>query len=59
MNGYKTIIGTIGFALCEGAKVLWPQFEQIIVAIQRGVFAPLGAYGIAHKIEKSGEVTNG
>ena len=55
MNGYKTIIGTVGFALCEGAKVLWPQFEQIVTAIQMGVFAPLGVYGIAHKIEKAGE----
>ena len=54
MKGWKTITATIGWALCEGAKAIFPEYEPGLSLLQNAVLAPLGVWGIAHKIEKSG-----
>lgn len=59
MNGWKTITGTVGWAICEGLKSVFPEYVSILTLVQNVMFMPLGVIGLAHKIEKSGEVKNG
>ncbi len=59
LDGYKTIIGTIGFVICEGIKVAFPDYAQIAEIVSTTIFVPLGVWGIAHKIQKSGVTNNG
>lgn len=54
MRGWKTITGTIGWALAEGAKTVFPEYSPVLTAVQNVVFIPLGVVGVAHKIEKVG-----
>lgn len=59
MTGWKTITGTVGWAICEGLKSIFPEYTSVLVLAQNAIFMPLGVIGIAHKIDKSGEVKNG
>jgi hypothetical protein len=52
MNGYKTIVATVGWVLCEGAKPIAPEYEPALVAVQDLVFIPLGVFGLGHKAVK-------
>ena len=53
MKGWKVWTGTIGYALCEGLKSIFPEYEATLSAIQNTVFIPLGAWGIGHKLDKA------
>lgn len=53
MKGWKTITATIGWALCEGAKTVLPEYSAPLTAIQNIVFLPLGVFGIGHKIDRA------
>ena len=59
MSGWKTVTGTVGWAICEGLKSVFPDYTSILILVQNAVFMPLGVFGVAHKIEKAGEATNG
>lgn len=52
MKGWKTYVGTIGWALCEGAKQIYPEYTVALATVQSMIFLPLGVIGVAHKIEK-------
>ena len=52
MTGWKTWTGTIGWAVCEGAKSIWPQYTPAMTALQ-GLFIPLGVIGLGHKLDKA------
>jgi len=54
LNGVKTIIGTVGWMMCEGGKQAAPEYSAALELVQNLVFIPLGVWGIAHKIQKSG-----
>ena len=53
MKGWKTWVGTLGYAVLQGIQGMYPQYEAICVVLQQTIFIPLGVVGIAHKIEKS------
>lgn len=53
MKGWKTWTATIGYGICEGLKALLPEHTLVIELFQNAVLIPLGAVGVAHKIEKS------
>ena len=52
MKGWKTWVATIGYGICEGLKSLRPEHAVTLALIQKAVCIPLGAIGVAHKIEK-------
>ena len=52
MKGWKTLVGTIGYALLTGLAGLKPEWADILILVANSVFAPLGVIGVAHKIEK-------
>lgn len=54
MKGWKTWTATIGYGVCEGLKALLPEHAVTIALFQQAVLIPLGAVGVAHKIEKGG-----
>ena len=58
MKGWKTYVGTVGWAVCEGLKRVFPEYETLFLMAQNVIFIPLGVIGVAHKIEKSGEIKN-
>ena len=29
LDGYKTIIGTVGFVICEGIKTVFPEYVAV------------------------------
>lgn len=53
MKGWKTYMGTIGWALCEGAKQIYPEYTGALTTAQNMLFVPLGVIGVAHKIDKA------
>ena len=53
MKGWKTWVGTIGWALCQGLAQAMPEYAGILQNIANFAFAPLGVIGVAHKIEKA------
>ena len=53
MKGWKTWVGTIGFAVCNGVAQLLPDYAEVLQFVGNYIFAPLGVVGVAHKIEKS------
>jgi hypothetical protein len=53
MKGWKTITGTVGWALAEGAKTVFPEYAPMLTVAQNALFMPLGVIGVAHKIEKT------
>ncbi len=59
LDGYKTIIGTIGYIICEGVKTAFPDYSAVADSLINIVFIPMGVWGIAHKIQKSGVPSNG
>lgn len=56
MQGWKTWVGTVGWALCEGAKQMWPEYAGGLATAQNLIFLPLGVFGIGHKLDKIREV---
>lgn len=59
LDGYKTIIGTVGYVICEGVKNAFPEYTAVADMFINIVFIPMGVWGIAHKIQKSGVPSNG
>lgn len=59
LDGYKTIIATIGYVICEGVKTAFPEYTAVADSFINIVFVPMGVWGIAHKIKKSGVPSNG
>ena len=53
LHGWKTVVGTIGYALCNGAAGMFPEYSAILLTVANTVFLPLGVWGLGHKIEKS------
>ena len=53
MKGWKTWVGTIGYALCTGLAGIFPDWSSVLLTVANTVFAPLGVIGVAHKIEKA------
>ena len=52
MTGWKTWAGTIGFGICYALAAIFPEYKVMLETVALSVFAPLGAVGVAHKIEK-------
>ena len=53
MRGWKTYVGTLGWAIAEGLKQVAPEYSAALTTMQNMIFLPLGVIGVAHKIEKA------
>ena len=53
MKGWKTLVGTIGYALLTGLAGLKPEWADILLLVANTVFAPLGVIGIGHKLDRA------
>ena len=58
MQGWVTITATILYVLTEGVKTVWPDYAPAVTAIQNGIILPMGAVGVARKLDRAAIVRN-